>query len=249
MDTTSLKAFLNETNTAPAELARKAGVSRNTEWSLRRDPSRAKLTTLRELALACGLDIKIGTTVASDPYAAAAARVMVGDLPADNVEDQTRLKEWITRLERWAPDAAPLHLTEMAADVSAPQNRSGATFLIGRHDADRLASAGFASGDPWVLSGAAALDALDVEPISKTAPTVLWTAAPDVVTGMLLGTHRRTKVASAANVIVAPLHQTVLEGSADLGGLALVSPVQAVIDSLGIGGELGVAAHNIAGGW
>jgi len=66
---------------------------------------------------------------------------------------------------------------------------------------------------------------------------------------MLLGTHRRTKVASAANVIVAPLHQTVVEGSADLGGLALVSPVQAVIDSLGIGGELGVAAHNIAGGW
>ncbi|MEO7373210.1 MAG: hypothetical protein ABIW36_04765 [Terrimesophilobacter sp.] len=249
MDTARLTAFLNETNTAPAELARRAGVSRNTEWSLRRDPSRAKLGTLRELALACGLDIRIDTVAASDVYASAAARVMVGDLPAENVDDHKQLSEWIVRLQRWAPDAAPLHLAEMAADVSAPQNRSGAIFLIGRHDADRLASAALASGEPWVLSGAAALDALDIEPISRTSPTVLWTARPDAVTGMLLSTHRRTTVVSAANVIVAPLHQTALTGSASLGGVALVSPVQAVIDSLGIGGELGAAAHNIAGGW
>lgn len=249
MDTAGLAAFLHETSTAPAELARRAGVSRNTEWSLRRDPSRAKLGTLRELALACALDIKIGTVPASDPYAAAAARVMVGDIPADSVDDHRQLSEWIARLQRWAPDAAPLRLAEIAAEVSAPQNRSRAVFLIGRHDADRLASAALASGEPWALSGAAALDALDVAPVSRNSPTVLWTARPDAVTGMLLSTHRRTIVGSAANVIVAPLHQTVLEGSATLDEIALVSPVQAVIDSLGIGGELGAAALDIAGEW
>lgn len=249
MDTANLTAFLNETTIAPTELARMAGVSRNTEWSLRRDPSRAKLRTLRELALACGLDIKIDTVAASDPYASAAARVMVGDLPAESVDDQEQLSEWVARLERWGPDAAPLQLTEMAASVSAPQNRSGAVFLIGRHDPDRLTSAALASAEPWALSGAPALDSLDVEPIPSTSPAVLWTAVPDVVTGMLLSTHRKTTVASAANVIVVPLHQAVLIGGASLGGVKLVSPVQAVIDSLGVGGELGVAAHNIAGRW
>lgn len=249
MDTGNLTAFLNETNIAPAELARRAGVSRNTEWSLRRDPSRANLGTLRELALACGLDLKIDVVAASDPYAAAAARVMVGDLPDDNVDDHQQLSTWIARLQRWAPGAAPLQIVEMAAEVSAPQNRPGATFLIGRHDADRLASAALASEEPWALSGASALDALDIEPLSKNSPTVLWTARPDAVTALLLSTHRRTTVVSAANVIVAPLHQTALAGSASVGRIELVSPVQAIIDSLGIGGELGDAAHNIAGGW
>ncbi|MCX7522026.1 hypothetical protein OSC27_07010 [Microbacterium sp. STN6] len=249
MDTTRLTAFLNETDTAPAELARRAGVSRNTEWSLRRDPSRAKLGTLRELALACGLDITLDTTAASDPYAAAAARVLVGDLSPDDVDDERQLAEWTDRLRRWVPDAPPLQLAETAASVSAPQNRAEAILLIGRHDADRLASAALSSEEAWALSGAAALDALDVEPIAATVPTVLWTAKPDVVTGMLLATHRRTTVASAANVIVAPLHQSVLEGSTSVEGIPLVSPVQAVIDSLGIGGEAGAAAHNIAERW
>jgi transcriptional regulator with XRE-family HTH domain len=249
MDTTSLTASLSKATIAPTELARRAGVSRNTEWSLRRDPSRAKLGTLRELALACGLDIRIATVEASDPYAAAAARVMVGDLLAENVENQEQLTQWVARLRRWAPDAEPLQLTKMAAEVSAPQSRAGAIFLIGRHDPDRLASAAIASEQPWSLSGAPALDALGIEPISSASPTVLWTLAPAIVMGMLLSTHRKTTVASGANVIVAPLHQTVLAGGANLGGLELVSPVQAVIDSLGVGGELGVAAHNIAGRW
>lgn len=249
MDTASLTALLSEATIAPAQLARRAGVSRNTEWSLRRDPSRAKLATLRELALACGLDIKIDTVAASDPYAAAAVRVMVGDLSADSVDDPKQLSEWIARLRRWSPEATPLQLAEAAANVSAPQNRSGAIFLIGRHDADRLASAALASGEPWALSGAAALDALDVKPIPKTSPTVLWTKKPDAVTGMLLSTHRRTSVASAASVIVAPLHVTVLEGGASVGRIELVSPVQAVIDSLGIGGELADAARSIAEEW
>ena len=119
MDTTSLTASLSKTTITPTELARRAGVSRNTEWSLRRDPSRAKLGTLRELALACGLDIRIATVEASDPYAAAAARVMVGDLLADDVENEEQLTEWVARLKRWAPDAQPLQLTKMAAEVSA----------------------------------------------------------------------------------------------------------------------------------
>lgn len=249
MDTSRVTAFLNESNFAPAELARRAGVSRNTEWSLRRDPSRANLGTLRELALASGLDLNIDTVAASDPYAAAAARVMVGDLLADDVDDHRQLSEWIARLQRWGPDAAPLQLAEMAADVSAPQNRSGAVFLIGRRDADRLASAALASGDTWALSGAVALESLEIEPISTTSPTVLWAARPNDVAGLLLSTHRQTTVVSAANVIVAPLHPTALVGSASLGRVVLVSPVQAIIDSLGVGGELRVAAHKIAGGW
>lgn len=249
MDTTRLTSFLNRSTTAPAELARRAGVSRNTEWSLRRDPSRAKLGTLRELALASGLDIRIDTVAASDPYAAAAARVMVGDLLSDEVDDGAQLAEWMERFQRWTPDATPLELVGMAANVSSPQARTGATLLVGRNDPDRLASAAIASEQPWALSGSVALDALDVESMAGTLPAVLWTASPEAVTGMLLGTHRRTTVASAADVIVAPLHSTVMKGGTTLEGISLVSPVQAIIDSIGVGGELGSAAYMIAEGW
>lgn len=67
-----------------SELAQRAGISRNTEWSIRRDQNRARLDTLREVALACGYDVEVTLRRAYDAAAVAAARNMVGDLDSAN---------------------------------------------------------------------------------------------------------------------------------------------------------------------
>ncbi|GGF24432.1 hypothetical protein [Subtercola lobariae] len=245
MDISSVRALLQNPGVPAADLARRANVSRNTEWTLRKDPSRANLATLRELALACGQDLVIQTTPASDPLAAAAARSILGDL--DESEDD--LAPWVDRLIRYAQGSDPLTIAMEAGRVSTPHARRGALLFDGRNDAERLTSAGVASESEWALSGSAALESLSLEPIDPDLPAIIWTSDPERIGHLLGETHRAVRVTSAAKVIVAPLHPTVLVGVTMVDGTPLVTPVQAVIDSFGTGGPLADAALSITKGW
>lgn len=77
----------------------------------------------------------------------------------------------------------------------------------------------------------------------------MWTEDVKQVARLLAETHRRVNIVTAAHVIVAPAHPTVFEGSGALDDVVLVSPVQAVIDSFGIGGQTRVQALRVAGQW
>lgn len=242
MDVSDIVLTLNDPGMKPAERVRRSGISRDTEWSLRRDPSRANLSTLRELALASGNDLVVEAVPASDPLASAAARVILGDLTTTSPE----LDQWVTRLRRWVPSADPLRLVEEASRVSAPQHRSGAVLLNGRNDPDRLASAAIAAQARWVLSGATCLEALGEATEPECLPVVMWVSDSERASRFLGDTHRRVHSVAAADVIVAPLHESMLEGSVDLDDVPLVSPVQAIIDSIGVGGQLGQTALEIA---
>ncbi|GAA4376433.1 helix-turn-helix domain-containing protein [Agromyces bauzanensis] len=224
-----------------AELARRAGISRTTALHLRDDISRARVSTLRELALALGYDIRIDLERASDPLASAAARSLLGDL-----DESAEYREWVERLQRYCPSGEPLGIVDEAARVSAPQHRGGSVMLSGRNDADRLVSAGVASGARWALSGAAALEALG----SNGGGTVLmWSEDVTRAAQLLGGTHRRVKAEAAADVVIAPAHPSVFEGSTQVDDVVLVSPVQAIIDSFGLGGEVGATARRVAEAW
>jgi transcriptional regulator with XRE-family HTH domain len=246
MDVASVSTLLADPGVPPAELARRAGVSRNTEWALRKDQSRANLATLRELALACGSDLTVSAVPASDPLASAAARSILGDLETDSSED---FVAWETRLKRWTGHAAPLDIALEAGRVSAPQHRTEAHLFSGRNDVDRLTSAGIASGSTWVLSGAAALEALDDRPSEPELPVIVWSADVERFAQLLLDTHRSVRVQTSATVIVAPLHPSMLAGMTNIEGVPLVSPIQAVIDCFGVGGELADRALEIAKDW
>ncbi|GAA1061972.1 hypothetical protein [Agromyces bracchium] len=291
------------------ELAQRAGISRNTEWSIRDDQSRARLETLRELALACGYDIDVVLRAAYEPAAAAAARQMLGDLDVTN-DDRERLfsvlgidldaelaalPKWSERLQRYADAGTtstmtgrkrhapvdglrvrePLAVAVEAAHLAAPQHAPGALMLSGRNDLDRLMSAAMAASElyrnaadaaprfrhQWAFSGWPALEALGaVHPVSvfdlevasprgKALPAVIWTSLPKQFGQFLTETHRKVSTVRAATVIIAPLAPHQLIGTGELVGAPLVSPVQAVIDSLGVGGELGTAALDLARGW
>lgn len=239
---TQMDSLGNVISRAPSTsaLARRAGISRTTVLQLQNDRSRARVSTIRELVLALGYDVTIDVQPASDPLAAAAARFLLGDLAASAEFD-----DWVTRLKRYRPDNDPLGIVDEAASVSAPQHRDGSVMFAGRSDPDRLVSVGIATGSRWALSGGAALEALG----SDGGTVVMWTEDVKQVAQLLAETHRRVNIVNAAQVIAAPAHWTVFDGSGALADVVLVSPVQAVIDSFGIGGQTRAQAVRVAGQW
>jgi len=236
-----------------SELARRADVSRTTALTVTEDQSRARVDSLRELALALGYDVSIELNRASDPLAAAAARVMLGETSLRDEVATPELDAWMGRLERYlrvdegsADRPGILDVVTEAARVSGPQHRKGAVMFSGRNDADRLVSAGRASGVRWVLSGSAALDALGADP-GKTV--VFWTDDTKRVAELLAGTHRQVKVHTAADVIVAPAHPSIFAGSAMIEDVNLVTPLQGIIDAVAIGGVDRDIAEDLLESW
>jgi transcriptional regulator with XRE-family HTH domain len=247
MNVDDVMTMLETGRVSTVQLARRSGVSRNTQWLLRQDPTRAKLSTLRELALAYGLDLVIQTQPASDALASAAARWILGDF-TDPGASATAIQDWVVRLQRWTGDTEPLKVAAAAATVAAPQNRTGSVLLRGRKDATRMASAGSASGQPWALSGGPALTALGIE-VPSDAPTVMWAAEPSRIRELLGPTHEPTRVLGAASVIISPSSDLVVAGATEVDGIPLVTPVQMLIDCLGVGGPLAELAETVAKEW
>lgn len=243
-----------------SELARRAGLSRTTALAVSEDQSRARVDTLRELALALGYDLSIELERTSDPLAAAAARVLLGDLDVGEWDSEvftTELDGWLDRLIRYVrsdavvdaddgSDGSPLAVITEAARVSGAHHRAGRVMLNGRTDADRLISAGRASGARWVLSGSATLEALGA---ASGDTVVMWTEDVKGVAELLGGTHRRVNVPTAANLIVAPAHPSVFIGSTTVVDVNLVSPIQGIIDAVANGGEDREVALDLVRSW
>lgn len=236
-----------------SELARRANVSRTTALTVTGDQSRARVDTIRELALALGYDVSIELNRASDPLAAVAARVMLGETSLRDDIETRELDAWIARMERYlrvgtgsGDDPVTLDVITEAARVSGAHHREGAVMFSGRNDADRLVSAGRASDARWVLSGSAALEALGSDP-GKTV--VFWTEDTKHVAELLAGTHRQVKIHTAAEVIVAPAHPSVFAGSVTIEDVNLVTPLQGVIDAVAAGGIDREIAEHLAGSW
>ena len=252
-----------------SELASRAGISRNTEWTIRHDQSRAHLGTLRELALACGYDIEVQLSPGFDPMASAAARVLLGDLAEENVQGMAEWRDRILRYTDFQGDSTQLEkiaIAQEAAIFSGAQNAPKAVMLAGRSDVLRLTSAAMAanlalketpalaieqgSNHEWMLSGWAGLRSEDSsEEASKSLPTVVWTTHPQLFALQLQSSHRRVETMRAADVVVAPVSSHQRIGTREVEAALLVSGVQAIIDCMGLGGPIAELALAKAREW
>lgn len=225
-------------------LSRRSGVSRNTIH--RADTGRGDLTlrTLRELAIAAGMDVDVRLVPLSDPDAAAGARVLLGeDIPDELVDDDVRA--WVARLRRMVPESNPVKVVLEAGAAVAPRARVGAIGLDGTFDELKLAAAAESAGGRWAMSGAPALRRLADD--APDAPVILHADEPAAVVRYLA--PMRDAPTSIARVIVVPLTPIVLVDSAIDERIRLVAPVQALLDSVALGGPAAQTALMIAERW
>lgn len=208
------------------------------------DPS---LGTLREIALACGVDVDLTTRPLSDPGAAAAARAMLdgGYEPPVDLD----VGAWQERLARMAGSDSPAEIVRAAAVASSPLDRPGAILFSGDVPLGRIASAGDASKGRWAISGAAGLY---LPPASATVPavTVLWCQDVRTVTHLLAETDlRQTHRLDRAVLVVVAGETELFTGSFADGIVRYAAPIQIILDCLAQGGAVARDANEEAMSW
>jgi hypothetical protein len=213
------------------------------------------LSTLSEVALACGVELSLEQSPLSDPSAAAAARYLLDERsPTDVGFDISR---WADRLTRWA-DGEPLKIVQRAGESSSLLTRRGVHHFSGDASDLRLASAGQASASKWVLSGRSALErAASIDPVTaedrnldtliSETPRIIYTDNTHRVSRLLNGLTRVDP--GDGNVIVAP-YESYLDADIFVDGpIRVVAPIQGLIDAFGLGIGPAIAATEIGSRW
>jgi transcriptional regulator with XRE-family HTH domain len=236
---------------SPTPLRIRSGVSRATQRRIDTGESDVTLGTLRELAIAAGFDIDLGLVPLSDAEAAAGARALLDDTVDPNTVSRAA-DAWSKRLLRLTEDPLretnnPLDIIAEAGRAAAPLNRDGALLFRGEWNDLKLADAGMASRAQWLLSGMSALTSLSDEPTPIGGIGILYSADPVAVTRHLV--HLRPSRPSTANLVILPITESVTVDSWQKGPLQLVSPIQAIIDGIGVGGTTAEIAVAIARKW
>lgn len=209
----------------PTRVSRRSGVSRSTLKRVKDGTSEPTLSTLREVALALGLDVTVQAGPASDPFAAAAARTLIDDSVPENPND-AEVVAWLERFARWSIND-PLTLVAEAGILQGIHHRRGTQFVA--IEPGELADLPelFAQQDShWALSGAAAATVIMRQIVD--GPTVVWHDSSPYAPPLRFGTPVAT--AEEADVILVPTGATELAGSYAQGPLFFVAPVQLVID-------------------
>lgn len=226
----------------PTRISRRSGVSRSTLKRVGDGTSEPTLSTLREVALALGLDVTVHAGPASDPFAAAAARTLIDASVPENPHDADVLA-WLDRFERWTIND-PLTLVAEAGILQGITQRKGTQFVRTEPgDLALLPELFQAHGRQWALSGAAAAAVIMGKYVD--GPTVVWHDGGPESGPVRFG--QTVEFPGEADVIIIPTGATELAGSYSQGPLNFVAPVQLVIDlhSLKMFGE----AEFLTSGW
>jgi hypothetical protein len=208
------------------------------------DPS---VGTLREIALACGIQIDLATRPLSDPLAAAAARALLEggyEPPAD-----PGVAAWQERLHRTAASDKPVDIVKSAAVASGPLYRPGAVLLHGEVTLARVASAGDASKGHWAVSGAAGLY-LPLPSAAVPPVTTLWCEDVRTVMHLLADTElRQSPRPDRAVLAVISAEPQLFRGSFTEGFVRYAAPIQIILDCIAQGGALADDAIEEAKSW
>ena len=229
------------------ELSRRSGVSRSTLHRIETGAASPTLRTLRELAIAAGVDVDVSIKTLSDPHAARAARFLL-DASFQEVSPMRADKEWMGRLARVSRDD-PVAIVSQAGHASTVLATPTAVFTRDSFSPLRLASAGDATGHPWAVSGRAGLEA--ISPSRETpqvGPDILYVADPHHA-WRLLESPTRTQTAGNALTIIAPWHDHLAVDAWGVGAVYYVAPIQALLDGVGLGGQMAETALDIARRW
>lgn len=242
---TDLAQLIARTDASRSEIARRAGVPRSTLYRALTGNADVRLGTLRELAYAAGFRLELRYAPTSDPDAADAARALLGEWKG---ELSAGVRSWMERLQRYAEGGTVVDLVSEAGSASSLLTREDAIRMCGPFSADRLASAGYATEQPWALSGVDALEALGLD-VEHDGIHILWTDDPERAKQLLLDTGRPANTAEGVDLIICRPSSLTLTDIREIEGIRLVSPTQAVIDCMGLSGIEQGLARDVMRGW
>lgn len=243
----AVRDWLGHAGLTAADVARRAGVSSSTMHRVLNQQVDPSVGTLREIALACGVEMELTTRHTSDPHACAAARAMLENGYTPPAEPE--VAAWRDRLIRFSDAGDPLSIVTHAAGASSPLDRPGATLLKGELPLGRIASAGDASKAPWALSGAAGLYLPGADAAAPRV-TVLWSGDARTTVQLLADagvrqTHRQDRAALA----VIEAEPELFYGAFSKGFIRYAAPIQIIVDCIAQGGAVADDALKEARSW
>ena len=235
-----VEQWINASSLSVVEIARRAGMSRTTIHRVRTGQADPSTGTLKDLAIAAGVDIELRTVELADPAAASAARALL-ETGYPGVES-----EWQGRLSRISSD--PIRIVEAAAIMANPVKQREAKHFSGQATVGMLASAGASTEVMWAISGSPALTRFgNQQPI--VGHSLLWAREPKVATSTLSGILRETPHPAIATVTVLPATADLFFDSYADGIGRYVSPIQTMLDAIAIGGDLAAIAREEISRW
>jgi len=238
-----VRRLLEQSGLTATELARRSGLSRSTQFRIDTDAIDPRVGTLRDLAIAAGVDIRVDLEPLSDPDAARAARTMLDG--RYSVEPTKTVSQWIARLRRFAGED-PVDIVRAAGECSSLLKRRGAAYLSGHVDEAKLVGAATFTPEPWILSGRGAMERL-AHASSLSAPYVVYSGDAHRLI-RILDNMTQVKPGKATLIIAQYTEDLDIDAWED-GRARLVAPVQTLIDGFGLGGPLAEAAETIARSW
>lgn len=245
MERYDVGGWIRQSGLTKARVSALSGVSVSSIHRIQHGQTDPQLGTLRELAIACGLELQILTRPLADPGAAQSARYLLEEGFTPHSESDT--VQWSERFQR-AGLQDPIDILRFAGQASGLLSlQKPSVYLRGEVGTLRLASAGEASGTRWALSGKPHLE-LGVGSDLR-GPQVLWTDKPTLVGSLLADSLAEARSASTASVIVAEATEALFHNSFTVERVNYVAPIQALIDGFSLGGQLADAARDIAEGW
>lgn len=226
-------------------VARRAGVSNSTLHRVMNDQVDPSIGTLREIAVACEVELALNTRPLANAAAAAAARVILEDGYSPSLPG---VDLWIERLGRQAGDD-PIQIVEAAGRASSPLLRPGSHLLAGPVEVGRVASAGQASGGKWGLSGLAGFRLPGLWE-RLPAPTILWCEDVRRVEQLLADADlpRATRPQRTSLAIV-EADAALFSNSFEKNRVRYVAPIQIVLDGFAIGGVVADLARREVQTW
>ncbi len=245
MENPDIAAWVRRSGLTKSAVSALSGASLSTIHRIQNQQTDPQLGTLRELAIACGLDLDVHVRPLADPYAAQAVRMLLetGFSP----DNQRKADEWICRFER-AQLSTPFDLLKAAGrSVGLLHLSSPSTYLRGAATPLRLASAGDASGGQWALSGKSHLELAAARELF--GQQVIWAEDAGRVVSNLRDSLTVARSASTATVIVAQATPALFQQFFTHERINYVTPVQSLIDGLSLGGILADTATDIAQEW
>lgn len=221
------------------EIAQRAGISRSTLHRIIHGTVDPRLSTLTDIAVACGRQLELTGQPLSDPEAAYAARILLDDTLTNPHQPATTA--WIDRYTRLFNN--PTDLIQAAATDSTLTHRPGATaYRADSFQYMRALSETDSVSTQWAVSGAPLFDGI--------GPTIVWTDNPTATCRLLAEHMHPTDTTSpTARIIVAPAHPSVFLGTERVEAIPYVHYFQALIDSLPLPGPLAERARRDLNEW